>query len=165
MTITGIFHVAIKTNDLDATIHFYTTILGLRQVQRPNFGFPGAWLGCKTPVGEAIIHIYAGGPALGASGHAPIGTAAIDHVSVTATGFDQFRQKLLEYGLEWREFIVPDTTLWQLFVYDPNGVLLELTFDGEAESGPLPDMSPGRAYVAGESFFRPESYSRFAAVY
>lgn len=163
MLITGIFHIAIKTNNLGATVHFYTKLMGLRQVPRPDFGFPGAWLGCKTPTGEAIFHIYAGGPALGKEGHAPLGTAAIDHVSITATGFHEFRQTLAEHGLKWREFIVPGTTLWQLFVYDPSGVLLELTFDGTAEHGPSPDMSPGRAYVAGESFFRSSDYEHLNA--
>lgn len=155
MVITGLFHVAIKTNDLEATVRFYTEVLGLRPVKRPNFAFPGAWLGCTTPVGEAIFHIYAGGPALGKAGTAPLGTAAVDHISLTATGFHAFREKFVQAGLDWREFIVPGTSLWQLFVYDPSGVQLELTFDGEAEGGPEPDMSSGRCYVAGETFFQP----------
>ena len=163
MPITGLFHVAIKTNDLAATIKFYTEVLGLRQVDRPNFGFPGAWLACPTPVGEAIIHIYAGGPALGLEGRAPLGTAAIDHISITAVGFDQFRQQFKKAGLAWREFIVPGTTLWQLFTYDPNGVQLEITFDARAESGPEPDLSPGRRYEAGKSFFQAGVYSDFVA--
>jgi hypothetical protein len=53
---------------------------------------------------------------------------------------------------------VPGTHLWQLFVYDPNGVLLELTFDGQAEADPSPDLSLGRAYVAGDPFFNPKEY-------
>ncbi|MCD8486530.1 MAG: VOC family protein [Desertifilum sp.] len=156
MLITGLFHIAIKTNDLEATVRFYTEILGLRTVPRPDFGFPGAWLACTTPVGEAIFHLYAGGPALGSEGIAPQGTAAIDHISLTASGFHGFREKFARHGLEWREFLVPGTTLWQLFVYDPNGVQLELTFEGQAETGPEPDMSPSRRYVAGESFFPPK---------
>lgn len=161
MAITGLFHIAIKTNDLAATIRFYTEILGMRQVPRPDFGYPGAWLGCPTPTGDAIFHIYAGGPALGATGQAPLGTAAIDHISITAVGFDEFRQKLAKAGLQWREFIVPGTTLWQLFVYDPSGVQLELTFDGKVETGLSPDMSLGRGYVAGTSFFAPGDYNYF----
>jgi catechol 2,3-dioxygenase-like lactoylglutathione lyase family enzyme len=164
VVVTGLFHVAIKTNDLEATIRFYTTILGLRQIDRPDFGFPGAWLACTTPVGESIFHIYAGGPALGAEGHAPVGTAAIDHISLTATGYHQFCRQFQEAGIDWREFIVPGTTLWQLFVYDPNGVQLELTFEGKAEEAPLPDMSPGRAYVAGINFYQPETYSSFKVI-
>ena len=165
MVITGLFHIAIKTNDLEATVRFYTDVLGLRQVPRPNFGYPGAWLGCTTPSGEAIFHIYAGGPALGTAGKAPLGTAAIDHISISAVGFNQFRNKFASAGLQWREFIVPGTTLWQLFIYDPSGVQLELTFDGSAELGPLPDMSPGRAYVAGDTFFSQADYDRFGSKY
>ncbi|MBD2020009.1 VOC family protein [Leptolyngbya sp. FACHB-36] len=158
MVITGLFHVAIKTNDLEATVYFYTQLLGFRQVPRPNFGYPGAWLACNTPNGDAIVHIYAGGPALGEDGRAPVGSAAIDHLSLTATGFHQFRQRFQEAGLPWREFIVPGTSLWQLFVYDPSGVQLELTFEASAEPGPPPDLSPERTYVAGTSFFQPELY-------
>jgi catechol 2,3-dioxygenase-like lactoylglutathione lyase family enzyme len=155
MLITGLFHVAIKTNDLSATVDFYTKLLGLRQVARPDFGYPGAWLACPAPGGDAIIHIYAGGPALGADGRAPLGTSAIDHISIAAHGFHEFRERFRAAGRDWREFHVPGTTLWQLFVYDPSGVQLELTFDGDAEVGPPPDMSEARRYVAGASFFTP----------
>mgnify|MGYP003352056618 CR=1 FL=1 len=69
-------------------------------------------------------------------------------------------ERFIAAGLDYREFLVPGTTLWQLFVYDPSGVQLELTFEGSAESGRSPDMSPGRAYVAGSSFFNPATYPK-----
>jgi catechol 2,3-dioxygenase-like lactoylglutathione lyase family enzyme len=47
----GLFPVAVKTNDLAATVAFYTRIIGLQQVARPDFGYPGAWLGVKLPGG------------------------------------------------------------------------------------------------------------------
>ena len=61
MRTAGLFHVAIKTNDLGATVRFYRDVMGLVEVPRPDFGFPGAWLGCPLPGGQAIFHIYAGG--------------------------------------------------------------------------------------------------------
>ena len=163
MVINGLFHIAIKTNDLEATRAFYCQVLGLRDVFRPDFGYPGAWLACPVPGGQPIMHIYAGGPALGADGKAPSGTAAIDHVSISCSGFHEFRERFRRHGLDWREFLVPGTTLWQLFVYDPSGVQLELTFEGSAEAGPPPDMSPGRVYVPGSSFFDAARYPRFSA--
>jgi catechol 2,3-dioxygenase-like lactoylglutathione lyase family enzyme len=129
----------------------YTEVLGLHKVARPDFGYPGAWL--AAPGGAAIIHLYAGGPALGAEGRAPYGTAAIDHVSITATDFHGFIAKFKKHGLDWREFNVRDAKLWQLFVYDPNGVQLEITFEAAKESGPEPDMK-NRGYGAGTSFFK-----------
>ncbi len=110
----GLFHVAIKTSDLESTRVFWRDIIGLREVARPDFGYPGAWLGCPQPGGQAIIHIYAGGPALGASGVAPRGTGAIDHVSLSCSGYRDFVTRFENAGLPFREFIVPGTTLWQL---------------------------------------------------
>lgn len=153
--VAGLFHVAVKTNDLAATVGFYTGVLGLKECFRPDFGYPGAWLGVAIPGGPAILHIYAGGPALGADGRAPVGTAAIDHVSLACRGFGAYRARFRTAGLDWREFHVPGTDLWQLFVYDPSGTQLELTFDGSVEDGAAPDMTPGRGYVAGTSFYDP----------
>ena len=152
--VTGLFHVAIKTRDLAATRRFWLDVLGLAEIPRPDFGYPGAWFGVPTPSGTGIVHIYAGGPALAQTDQAQSGTAVIDHVSLTAIGYHAFRSRFAEDGLEWREFLVPGTTLWQLFVYDPSGVQLELTFDGRVEEGAPPDMSPGRGYLAGQSFFK-----------
>lgn len=151
MPVSGLLHIAIKTNDLAATLRFYQEVIGLAPVRRPEFGYPGAWL--AVPGGEAIIHIYAGGPALGAEGRAPVGTAAIDHVSLTAHGYDAYIATFRAHGLDWREFEVPGTTLWQLFVYDPSGVQIELTFESSREPSGKPDLSDGRRYVAGTSFY------------
>src|SRR3954466_9527827 len=156
----GLFHLAIKTSSLQATRAFWTGVIGLRDVPRPDFGYPGAWLSCPQPGGQAIIHVYAGGPALGPSGRVELGTAAIDHVSLACSGYHAYRARLQRAGLAWREFLVPGTSLWQLFVYDPSGVQLELTFECGGEGDELPDMSPGRKYVAGSSFFDKATYPK-----
>lgn len=158
----GLFHVAVKTNNLAATVAFYTRIIGLVEVKRPDFGYPGAWLGVKLPGGPAILHVYAGGPALGPEGCTPLGTGAIDHVSLACRGYHGFVARFRAAGLEWREFLVPGTTLWQLFVHDPSGLQLELTFDGSTEEGAPPDMSDGRRYRAGTDFFDPATYPALA---
>ena len=132
MIITGIFHVAIKTADLEGTIKFYRNVLGMRLAPRPNFETPGAWLACSTPDNNAIIHLYGGRAACDETGKYPRGTATIDHVSLTVSGYRDTVQRIKAHGLDWREYIVPDTKLWQIFVYDPNGVQLELTFDLES---------------------------------
>ena len=154
----GLFHLAIKTADLDATRAFWTGVIGLREIARPDFGYPGAWLACGQPGGQAIIHVYAGGPALGAAAQVPSGTGAIDHVSLACSGYHAYVARFRAAQLDWREFLVPGTTLWQLFVYDPSGVQLELTFEGAVEPGAPPDMSAARVYRAGQSFFDPLSY-------
>src|SRR5687768_6558701 len=163
MVIAGLFHVAIKTNDLSLTKHFYCDVLGLKEIFRPDFGFPGAWIACPIPGGQAIIHVYAGGPVFAADGKAPIGSGAIDHISLSCSGYHEFRGRFADMGFPYREFLVPGTTLWQLFVYDPSGVQLELTFEGAMEKGPEPDMSPGKRYVPGANFFDAQSYPKLGA--
>lgn len=152
--ITTLAHVAIKAADLAATVAFYEAVLGLRQVPRPPFGFPGAWLG--TDDGAALIHLYGGERARATDGDVAMGTGAIDHVSLWAHGYAAQRERLVRYDLPFRESLVPDSTLAQLFVFDPNGVLLELTYDRRDES----DFSPGSAGAALQ--FDPARYTKFA---
>ena len=149
MQVTGLFHVAIKTNDLDATVKFYTDVLGMKLAHRPDFGFPGAWI--AQPDGTPIIHIYAGGPAL-VDGKTPYGTGSLDHVSLTIQGWDECLERVKKFGYDWRASIVPGTTLWQIFVYDPSGVMMELTFDGKVEQRPTPEIPPERQYMPGQPF-------------
>ena len=158
----GLSHVSIKTNDLTATLAFYTKVIGLVSMSRPDFGYPGAWLGSPGSSEHAFVHIYAGGPALGPEGATVLGSGAIDHVTLTCHDYRGFIDRFTAAGLQWREFLVPGTTTWQLFVFDPSGVQLELSFDGSTETGPPPDLSPGRGYVAGTSFFDAATYPKLS---
>jgi catechol 2,3-dioxygenase-like lactoylglutathione lyase family enzyme len=158
--VTGLFHVLVKTNDLPQTLRFYRDVLGMREAKRPPFGNPGVWLMCPTPSSDIIIHVWSGGAAFGPTDVSPLGTATIDHVSLTAIGHEAFRKRFKEHGLPWREFIIPETTLWQLFVYDPSGVQIELTFDAAGEAEPHGPIAPENLYTPGENFFDPATYPR-----
>jgi len=50
--LTGLQHVAVNATDLAASRAFYVDVLGLTELDRPDFGFPGAWLG--LPDGRAV---------------------------------------------------------------------------------------------------------------
>ena len=160
----GIFHIALKTGNLELTRSFWLNVIGLSEEVRPDFGFPGAWFGLPQPGGQTLIHVLAGGPALGSCHSASLGTAAIDHISISCTGLEAYRRRFEECGLEWRESIVPGTSLSQLFVYDPNGILLELTFNGRVEGATVPGHMDGREYLPGVSFFKSDEYPKSLAV-
>lgn len=162
MALNTLFHVAIKTRDLEATRRFYTEVLGMTiDPSRPAFGFPGVWLKSPMPGGGPLFHIYAGDAAREPDGSIASGTGAIDHVSVTTTGYHSLRERFRSHGLPFRENVIPSIGLWQLFVYDPSGVLLELTFGAEAEGNETPNFPSERRYDPSERFFDPAAYARF----
>ena len=52
ITVAGYSHVAIAVDDLEAARAFYCGIFGFTELPRPDFGFPGMWLG----VGDLQLH-------------------------------------------------------------------------------------------------------------
>lgn len=55
MQFSGIHHVSINVDDLDAARAFYVDGLGLKVLERPDLGFPGLWL----DAGGQEIHLLA----------------------------------------------------------------------------------------------------------
>lgn len=157
-----LFHTAIKTADLGATVRFYTEVLGMVVAERPPIPFPGAWLKPAQAGADASIHVYAGDAAKEADGSVQIGTSAIDHVSVVCQGYADFKARFEKFGLAYRENIVPATPFWQLFIYDPNGIQLELTFHAAAEPQAAPTIASERLYRPRERWFQPALYRQFA---
>jgi catechol 2,3-dioxygenase-like lactoylglutathione lyase family enzyme len=162
MLLGQLFHTAIRTADLDTTVRFYTEVLGMLVAERPPIGFPGAWLKPAQAGADATFHIYAGDAAREADGSVQAGTGAIDHLSVVCQGYDEFRARFESFGLPYRENLVPGTPLWQLFIHDPNGVQLELTFHAAGESRAQPQIPAARQYQARERWFDPTPYRQFA---
>ncbi len=159
-----LFHTAIKTADLGATVRFYTEVLGMVVAERPPIPFPGAWLKPAQAGADASIHVYAGDAAKEADGSVQTGTSAIDHVSVVCQGYADFKARFEKFGLAFRENIVPATPFWQLFIYDPNGIQLELTFHAAAEPQAAPVIAPERLYQPRERWFQPALYRQFATL-
>jgi catechol 2,3-dioxygenase-like lactoylglutathione lyase family enzyme len=137
-----IHHVAIKAVDLEATERFYTEVLGMTRVARPNFDFPGTWL----QMGATMFHLMSGYAARAADGSAPHGSAAVDHLALRALGFDEMKARIESAGLDYSENEIPGFGIWQLFMTDPNGIRIELNFDASRE--PAGSRGPARASLS-----------------
>ena len=120
----GLDHINIETTDLEGSVLFYEQVLGLRTGWRPGFDVPGAWLYVDE---EPIVHLVVR-PAV----H-PAPTGAIHHVALKASGLDSMTSRLEQHGIEFTKTVVPDLSVTQLFVDDPNGVKLELNFYADTE--------------------------------
>ena len=132
-------HYSIRTADLQACERFYCELLDLKVGPRPPFPFPGLWLyaGDTSVWANAAVHIIGidrNDPAglkayLGDRDEASLhGSGCVDHVAFFATGLRETLERLRVRGLDGRERTVPLLKLHQVFVDDPNGVVVELNF-------------------------------------
>ena len=62
------------------------------------------------------------------------GSGAVDHVAFFATGLEQTLVRLREQGVQLRERTVPLLKLHQVFVDDPNGVVVELNLPADEKA-------------------------------
>lgn len=124
MPITGLDHINIDTACPDETIAFYTDVLGLenRPDDRPDFGFPGAWLWLAD---RAVVHLNfreddRTGP-----------TGSFNHIAFEGSDFVGTCELLDKRSMEFTTSDRPDIGLKQIFVRDPNGVRVELNIRNE----------------------------------
>lgn len=139
-------HYSIRTYDLEACRRFYADLLGLVVGPRPDFPFPGLWLyaGDTTVWANAVVHIIGiarDDPTglnayLGERDNTKLhGSGAVDHVAFFATGLAAMRQTLARLGTPCTERQVPGLGLHQVFVDDPNGIVVELNYPAAESSG------------------------------
>jgi catechol 2,3-dioxygenase-like lactoylglutathione lyase family enzyme len=132
-------HFSIRSEDLPACERFYCQLLGLQVGPRPPFPFPGLWLyaGDTAVSANAAVHIIGVDRSdpeglkryLGDRDEASLkGTGVVDHVAFFATGLAETLARLKQHGVACRERTVPLLGLHQLFLDDPNGVVVELNF-------------------------------------
>ena len=98
MPLLDLHHVAIKSKNLEETVAFYKDVLGMRQVERPEFAFPGAWL----EMGDTMFHIYGGDAAKTHNGNYRYSqrVSPVDHIALRATGFDAMKEGLHQKALQ-----------------------------------------------------------------
>jgi len=66
--------------------------------------------------------------------HVGVHTAAFDHIAFRGIDIEATRATLLAHDLKFREAGVPGGRLQQIFVSDPDGILVELNFRSAASA-------------------------------
>lgn len=124
MPVSGLDHVNIRCRpeDLPAMRHFWGEVVGLPEGPRPAFDFPGIWFWAGE---RAVVHIAARAP----NGvPLPAGENGFGHIALRADGIEEIRARLARLGVPSREAPVPGFPLHQIFLTDPAGIAVELTF-------------------------------------
>ena len=138
MPISDLNHYFVRANDLEQTKKFYVEVLGFEVMHRPNFPFPGYWLGVN---GKIQIHMgphgiehsdlyYLGTPPNAATDH----TGVVDHIAFAASDPAEIKKRLDRHRVAYRPRFFSEAKLYQLFFKDPNGLLIELNFFGVEEN-------------------------------
>ena len=75
MEVLGLHHVSVNVTDLDASLAFYTGLLGCTvRDDRPDLGFPGAWI----DVGADQLHLLEGAAPADLGQHFALHVADLD---------------------------------------------------------------------------------------
>ena len=120
--------------------------LGFRVGPSPDFKFPVYWLYLGD---RDVLHITTGGKDVsenrkkyvGQQSEASTGTGVIDHIGFRTTGLYDMIDHFNKLGIEFKERQVDDQGLYQLFLFDPNGVKIELNFANSEVKGRKPELS------------------------
>lgn len=119
LPIKGINHLGRLTDDLEASKAFYRDVLGFREVKRPDFKFPGAWLYNYG----LMIHLIVSDEAPRPEGEL---RGRVGHTAFHVDDIDSIEDRLKAHGLDYRVGYVADTGIKQIFFRDPNGYFIEI---------------------------------------
>jgi catechol 2,3-dioxygenase-like lactoylglutathione lyase family enzyme len=129
-------HYIVLSKDLEKTRAFYCDVLGLRTGPRPPFNFEGLWI----YVGDvAAIHVagrasYDNTSRTDLNPADPVkhGSGSVDHIAFAATNYDELTASFDLHGVKYRATSVPGSDLRQLFVFDPDGIQIEINIRAKA---------------------------------
>ena len=140
MKINKLDHVSIATDQLEDTKKFYCDLLGLMVGHRPKLKSSGYWLYSGD---EAIIHLVETGSnsdqeiafsddrktarSLGNPEITDLSeTGMDDHIAMTVEESASLVNFMKENKIAYWDRLLAERELYQVFVRDPNGVIIEL---------------------------------------
>ena len=150
MDATGVSHIAVCVRDLDRSLAFYRDILGMRvdfdEVQDTTTGgLPSVYKNARKT--RRTVHVRYGpgqtAPSLVLTSHpgedsdgTPIklDQVGISHLSFTVSDVKALAEDLVSKGVEMaaplEAFTAPDGRVSSIFVFDPDGILLQFDDHG-----------------------------------
>ena len=117
-------HVSVSVTDLERAKRFYGDVLGLNEIPRPPFDFPGAWY----QLGDRQLHLI-----VHTTPRSLRGTTDVDsrdgHFAVRVRDYEATLEHLREHGVPLLDSPVNPTPWAQIYVTDPDGNVIELNVE------------------------------------
>lgn len=123
MLVNGVDHISFAVRDLDRAKAFYAGILGLREIDRPDFGIGGAWF----DAGGAQVHLIELPESVDVGAPPPGLSPLANHQAFAVADYAKTLEALERSGVEVMQ-TSPESG--QLFVRDPDGNVLEFIVEG-----------------------------------
>jgi len=117
MKIRELNHVALHVADLEASRRFYGELLGLEEIARPAFKFPGAWYRYGV---HQELHLIVDAELTGPRGTGTHHALEVDSIEAAAA-------HLQKVGIAFRGVNNRPDGAQQIFFQDPDGHTIELT--------------------------------------
>ncbi len=117
-------HVSFAIRDLERSRNFFGDVLGLDEIARPAFRFPGAWYA----LGDRQLHLI---EATEPEPDVRPRVSRSDHLALEVRDIAAVRRRLTEAGIEFREGGNLDLGMEQLFCQDPDGHVIEFVHYSE----------------------------------
>ncbi len=117
MRLFQINHVAVQVSNLPKSIDFYTNVLLLPQINRPNLGFDGAWFQIGL---YQEIHLIAGLEATVNS------NSRGNHLAFETDSILDAEVHLRKLNYPYRPPKQRPDGAWQIFLKDPDGYVIEI---------------------------------------
>jgi glyoxylase I family protein len=111
-------HVSFASKDLKASRAFFSGVLGLEEIERPAFSFPGAWY----RLGDRQLHIIAREEEAAAG--APRSSRS-DHLALEVADLEAVRSRLRSHGIPFQEGGNRHLGMEQIYCRDPDGHVIE----------------------------------------
>ena len=112
-------HINLRTSNLEELTAWYERVLGMKSGARPKFQFSGAWLYCN---GKPSVHL------VGVDDQ-PSGTdPKLEHFAFSAKGLPEFIDLLKSQGEKYQIREIPDFSIVQVNIWDPDGNHIHLDF-------------------------------------
>ncbi len=130
MQVKALDHVNIVSNDLERSARFYAEVVGLMRHDPPEPLEPSLIQWMHDGEGRPVLHLVSKDRRDSANRDSQPGgpTGAVHHVALNCAGHADFIARLDEMGVAYRQSGVSGIGLKQVFLTDPDNVLLELNF-------------------------------------
>ena len=112
-------HVSFSSKSLSASKAFFGGVLGLAEIERPAFRFPGAWYA----LGDRQLHIIEN--ASEADARAASRLSRSDHMALEVADLAAVRGALEQHHVPYQVGGNRDLGIEQLFCHDPDGHVIE----------------------------------------